>query len=79
VGKEAPAEKDFRVLHCWAAVGHDFKSPLIWYDVASNNNGKMTTQVYQDQILEPVVVPYLKAGYSFILTLAMVGKKEAIL
>ena len=67
VEKEAPAEKDLRRLHCWAAVGHDFKSPLVWYDVASNNNGKMTMQVYRDQILEPVVAPWLKAGHSFVL------------
>ncbi|KAK4034025.1 hypothetical protein C8A01DRAFT_49492 [Parachaetomium inaequale] len=55
VEKEAPAEKDLRRLHCWAAVGYDFKSPLVWYDV------------YRDQILEPMVAPWLKAGYSFVL------------
>ncbi len=67
VEKEEPAEKDLRRLHCWAAVGHDFKSELVWYDVPSNNNGKMTMKVYHDQILEPVVSSWLRAGHSFVL------------
>ena len=66
VEKDAPAEKDLRRLHCWGAVGHDFKSPLVWYDVPSNNNGKMTMQAYRDQILEPVVAPWLRAGRAFL-------------
>ncbi|KAK4119917.1 hypothetical protein N657DRAFT_674595 [Parathielavia appendiculata] len=67
VEKQAPAEKNLQELHCWAAVGHDFKSPLVWYDVPSNNNGKLTMQAYRDQILEPVVGSWLRAGHSFVL------------
>jgi hypothetical protein len=67
VEMEAPAEKELRRLQCWAAVGHDFKSPLVWYDVPSNNNGKMTIQAYRDQSLKPVVAPWLRARHSFFL------------
>ena len=65
--KEMPAEQDQKRLHCWAAVGYDFKSPLIWYDVPGNSNGKMSMQVYRDQILEPVVGSWLREGQSFVL------------
>ncbi|KAK4158499.1 hypothetical protein C8A00DRAFT_28509 [Chaetomidium leptoderma] len=66
--KEAPAENDtcIKRLHCWAAVGHDFKSDLVW-DEPGPNYGKMTTAVYRDQILEPIVGSWLLAGHSFVL------------
>jgi hypothetical protein len=67
IEKEEPAERDLRRLHCWAAVGHDFKSDLVWYDVPSNNNGNMTMKVYRYQILEPFVGSWLRAGHSFVL------------
>ncbi|KAK4119375.1 hypothetical protein N657DRAFT_626809 [Parathielavia appendiculata] len=62
-----PAEKDQKRLHCWAAVGYDFKSQLVWYDIPGNSNGKMTMQVYRDHILEPVVGGWLREGQSFVL------------
>ncbi|KAM3475996.1 hypothetical protein MY8738_007152 [Beauveria namnaoensis] len=48
-------EKDQKRLHAWAAVGYDFKSPLIWYEVPGNTNGKMSQKVYRDVILEGYV------------------------
>ncbi|KAL2136146.1 hypothetical protein VTI74DRAFT_5199 [Chaetomium olivicolor] len=60
--KPTPEEKDLRRVHCWAAVGYEFKSPLVWYDVPGNSNGKMTLQVYRDQILEPIVGEWLRSG-----------------
>jgi hypothetical protein len=57
-----PAEKDQKRVHCWAAVGYDFKSPLVWYDVPGNSNGKMPMQVYRDHILKPVVGSWLREG-----------------
>jgi hypothetical protein len=59
-------EKDeqFR-CHAWAAIGYNFKSDLIWYD-AGNSNGAITQKVYRDQILEPVVKPWLERGDKFI-------------
>ncbi|KAK4237894.1 hypothetical protein C8A03DRAFT_15612 [Achaetomium macrosporum] len=66
VETEAPAEKDIRRLHCWAAAGHDFKSDLVWYDMP-DSNGKLTMTAYRDQILEPVVGSWLRAGHHFVL------------
>jgi hypothetical protein len=40
---------------------------MIFYNVPSNNNGKITQQVYRDVILEPVVKPWLQANQSFVL------------
>ena len=48
-------------VHCWAAVGYDFKSPLVRYD-SGNSNGKLTQAAYLDQILRPVVGSWLDAG-----------------
>ncbi|KAK4097118.1 hypothetical protein N658DRAFT_550311, partial [Parathielavia hyrcaniae] len=66
VEKGAPPEKDMKRLHCWAAVGHDFKSHIVWYN-ASNGNGKMTMEVNRDQILKPIVGEWLRNGESFVL------------
>jgi hypothetical protein len=32
--------------HTWAAIGHNFKSDLIFYDVPGNSNGKMMADFY---------------------------------
>jgi hypothetical protein len=50
-------ERVIKRLHAWAAVGYNFKSPLLSYDIKSNTNGKMTQKDYINQILEPVVKP----------------------
>ncbi|KAK3951877.1 hypothetical protein QBC32DRAFT_370791 [Pseudoneurospora amorphoporcata] len=60
------APEDRKRLHCWAAIGYNFKSELIWYD-SGNANGKMTLQCYRDQILEPVVGEWLRKGEDFVL------------
>ena len=52
-------ENDKRRLHTWAAVGWEFKSPLTYYDVG-NKNGSMTLSSYRDQILEPIVKPWIQ-------------------
>jgi hypothetical protein len=62
-----PKEPDKKKIHAWAAVGHHFKSPLMFYNISSNTNGKMTQRAYIDMILEPVVKPWLKDRKSFIL------------
>lgn len=64
--KDIPAEKDQKRVHCWAAVGYDFKSSLTWYD-SGNSHGKMTQQCYRDSILEPVVGSWLREGQYFVL------------
>lgn len=67
VSQRQPKEKDHKVLHAWAAIGHDFKSSLTWYDIPGNTNGKMTLQAYRDTILEPVVGQWLREGQTFVL------------
>jgi hypothetical protein len=67
IEKEVPAEKYQKRVHCWGAVGYNFKSDLVWYDVPGNTNGKMTMQAYRDKILEQVVGQWLRKGHSFVL------------
>jgi len=65
-----PAETkgpDREHLHVWAAVGYNFKSDLHFYTIPTNKNGKMSSQVYRDQILEPVIGAWLARGNKFIL------------
>lgn len=57
--EESDKEDDRKRIHVWAAVGYNFKYDLSFYEVLSNNNGKMSLQVYRDCILEPVVKPWL--------------------
>ena len=57
--RDPPSKKDRKRKHCWAAVGYNFKSDIIFYDVPNNSNGKMTHQVHINFILEPVVKPWL--------------------
>jgi transposase len=62
-----PEEKDRKRMHCWAAIGFDFKSDIYFYTVPGNTNGKMTQSVYINQILEPIVKPWIEAGHDFAL------------
>ena len=39
---EEPDSRDVKRHHCWAAVGHDFKSDIHYYNVPGNANGKMS-------------------------------------
>lgn len=62
-----PAEKDKKWYHYWAAVGHNFKSEIYFYEVLDNMNGQMSQQIYIDQILEPIVMPWIQAHQYFVL------------
>jgi len=66
---QPPDDKSVPVIryHVWAAVGYDFKSELHFYEVPTNTNGKMSLQIYHDEILEGVVRPWLDAGQHFVL------------
>ena len=64
---DEPSEKDMKKVHGWAAVGRDFKSDMILYNVPENTNGKMSLKAYIDQILEPVVKPWIDRGDDFCL------------
>ncbi|KAF1966371.1 hypothetical protein BU23DRAFT_663269, partial [Bimuria novae-zelandiae CBS 107.79] len=41
-----PDEQDKKKLHVWAAVGFHFKSPLVFYNINTNTNGRMTQRAY---------------------------------
>lgn len=62
-----PAEKDKKHYHYWAVVGYNFKSGIYFYNVPGNTNGKMSQQVYIDQILEPIVKPWIQTHQDFVL------------
>ena len=64
---DAPKQKNEKRFHCWAAVRYNFKSDIIFYNVPGNTNGKMSLQVYINQILEPVVKPWLLEKQNFVL------------
>lgn len=72
--KDQPAAawtRDVKKLHAWAAVGHGFKSELVFYDESTspNNTGLMSMEAYRDSILAGPVKGWLSGGgaQSFIL------------
>jgi hypothetical protein len=60
-------DTDKKRVHAWGAIGFNFQSPLVFYDIPSNSNGKMTQKAYINQILEPIVKPWIDAGHDFVL------------
>ena len=53
--------------YIWAVCGYDFKSELIFYEVPTNTNGKMSQQVYLDCILNGLVKEWLDRGDKFVM------------
>lgn len=53
-------------VHCWAAIGWDFKTELIFYE-PGNSNGAISHKVYVDQILEKEVRKWVERGDDFVL------------
>lgn len=47
-----PSENDKKRYHCWAAIRHNFKSDIHFYEVPGNTNGKMSQQMYTEKILD---------------------------
>ena len=64
--QDEPKAKDEKQFHYWAAIGWDFKSDIHFYDTG-NRNGKMSQKAYIDQILEPIVKPWIINGQNFVL------------
>jgi hypothetical protein len=62
-----PTKANQKKLHTWAAVSFNFKSDLIFYDVPTNNNGKMTSIVYINEILEKHVKLWIESSDEFVL------------
>jgi hypothetical protein len=44
-------------------VGHGFKSDIHFYQMPGNLNGKISQRVYIDQILKPIVKPWLNHDF----------------
>lgn len=65
--RKEPEEKDLKRLHAWGCIGYDFKSPLIWYEIPTNSNGKMTQAIYREVVLEGYVKGLMKEGRQFVL------------
>lgn len=64
--RKQPEEGEKKRIHCWAAIGYDFKSSLVWYD-PGNRNGKMTQVTYEKEILEPYIKRWITEGREFVL------------
>jgi len=64
---DEPCEEDKKKLHAWAAIGYEFKSDLVFYDIPSNTNGKMTMKAYEQEIFEKHVKPWIERGDDFVL------------
>ena len=56
-----------RRLHNEPDHEHNFEFEIYFYEVPSNKNGKMSQQVYIDQILEPIVKPWIQTHQDFVL------------
>uniref|UniRef100_A0A8H7N5Q7 Tc1-like transposase DDE domain-containing protein n=1 Tax=Bionectria ochroleuca TaxID=29856 RepID=A0A8H7N5Q7_BIOOC len=65
--RKEPSEKEEKQLHAWGAIGYDFKSPLVWYEINSNSNSKITQIDYKKKILKPYIKKWLEEGRSFVL------------
>ena len=59
VVEEFKKERDLKRKHVWVAVNYNFKSNMMFYDVFNNINGKMTLQMYRNQILKLVVKSWI--------------------
>jgi hypothetical protein len=66
--KPKSAYKNPKRFHYWAAVGYNFKSDIIFYEVPSATvNGRLSHKEYLNQILEPTVLPWIQRGDDFVL------------
>jgi hypothetical protein len=61
-----PKKEEKYRIHAWGAIGYDFKSELVWYNVP-NSNGAITQKAYREQILDSIVLPWLEKGDQFII------------
>lgn len=61
-----PGIKQFKQLHAWAAIGWNFKSELYLCEVLGNTNGKMSMQIYRDEVLKKVVGSWLSRRDQFV-------------
>ena len=50
-------------FHCWAQVGWECKSDLVFLNMAGNEQGAISPEMYIHGILEPHVMPFISPGY----------------
>jgi len=55
------------MFHCWAAIGYNFKSDIHFYELPGNANGRLSQKAYIEQILGPVVKPWIASNQGFVL------------
>ncbi len=60
-------DKNLKRQHCWAAVDHNFKSNIHFYDVLENINEKLTLKIYLKQILKSIVKLWIENHFRFVL------------
>jgi hypothetical protein len=65
--KPSQKDTDKKRVYGWGSIGYNFKSELVFYDIPSNLNGKMTQKAYIKKILEPQVLPWITRGDDFVL------------
>ncbi|KAF5546030.1 HMG box [Fusarium phyllophilum] len=65
--RKEPEEKDKKRLHAWACISIRYKSPLVFYEIPTNNNRKITQSYYETKILDKHIKPLIKEGQTFIL------------
>jgi hypothetical protein len=63
-GSVVVLSRDVKRVHAWAALGHGFKSELVFYDEATgaNSSGTLHMSTYRDRILEKTVKLWLVEG-----------------
>ena len=52
-----PSEKNAKHYHYWAAVRHNFKSNIHFYELLGKANSKMSQQMYIEEIFDLVIQP----------------------
>lgn len=67
LNEKKAVNKNTKRFHIWAAIGYGFKSELVFYEVLTSSNGKMTNTVYVEKILKGVVKQWIERGDDFIL------------
>ncbi len=65
--QDSSKDKDLKRQHCWAAIEHEFKLNIYFYDVSENTNEKLTLKIYLKQILKSIVKLWINSHSRFVL------------
>lgn len=53
---ERPSQSPLRIM-VWGCIAHNYKGPLVILDYPGGRGGGMTSARYQEQVLQPVLIP----------------------